>query len=186
MTCAFFAPADDAASKHMSGPLIEKQVRIRRVTTISPQVAQGLADPARLRILEVLSQKPMTAEEIAKALGGAGMKKATTTVRHHLETLKKAGLVEASRMVEVRGAVMKYYSPTIRAYACEAQSVPDLDARAARIIADTGTKLARVLAGVQADKRFAALLEKEKEAGKCKEFLALEIMNAALARAISS
>lgn len=165
----------------MSETLLQREVKVKRITTLSHQAAQGLGDPARLRILEVLAHKPMTAEEIAKALAGSGMKKATTTVRHHLDTLKRAGLVETARMVEVRGAVMKYYSATVRAYSCSAPA--DLDAKAAKTIADASTRMAKVLNSVYADKRFVALVEKE---GKCKEFLAAEIMNAALAKALET
>ena len=143
---------------------------------MSYMAAQGLGDPARIRILEVLAQKPMAADEIAKALGSSGFKKATTTIRHHLDTLKEAGLIEVAKMVEVRGAVMKYYSPTLRVYTCEPPT--DLDTKATKLIDDASSKMAKILAGIQADKRFAAL---DKD-GKCREFIALEIVNAALAK----
>lgn len=162
----------------MAGSIFQKEIKIRRVTTLNHIAAQGLSDPIRLRILEILSGKPMSAEEIAKALGSSGHKKATTTVRHHLDTLKEAGLMEAARMVEVRGAVMKYYSATLKVYTCEAPA--DMDSKAAKLVDDVSTKLAKILKGVQEDKRFSTL---DKD-GKCKEFLALEIVNAALARAI--
>ncbi len=165
----------------MSETLLQKEVKIRRITTLGHQAAQGLGDPTRLRILEVLAHKPMTAEEISKALAGSGMKKATTTIRHHLDTLKRAGLIETAKMVEVRGAVMKYYSATVKAYNCSAPT--DLDIKAARTINDASIRIAKVLNGVYSDKRFAALAEKE---GKCKEFLAAEIMNAALARVMET
>lgn len=140
--------------------------------------AQGLNDPVRLRILEVLGSKPMSAEEISKALGSSGLKKATTTIRHHLDMLKEAGLIEAAKMVEVRGAVMKYYSAKLKVYSCEAPA--DLDAKAAKLIDDASNKLLKVLKSLHEDKRFAPL---EKD-GRCKEFLALEIVNAALAKAV--
>ncbi|AIC14714.1 putative transcriptional regulator, ArsR family [Nitrososphaera viennensis EN76] len=163
---------------HMADALFQKDVRVRRVTTLNHAAAQGLSDPARMRILELVSHKPMNAEEIAKALGNAGVKKATTTVRHHLDALKEAGLIEAARMVEVRGAVMKYYSATLRVFDCQAPA--DLDSKALRLIDDVSGKLAKVLKSVHEDKRFLAL---DKD-GKCREFLALEIINAALARAM--
>ena len=162
----------------MAGEIFHKDIKIKRVTTLSHVAAQGLADPVRLRILEILGAKPMSAEEIAKALGNAGHKKATTTVRHHLDALKQAGLVEAAKMVEVRGAVMKYYAATLRVYSCEAPA--DLDSKAAKMIDDTRSKLAKIINGVYQDKRFAGL---DKD-GKCTEFLALEIINAALAKAV--
>ncbi len=164
----------------MSETLVQKEVRVKRITTLSYLAAQGLADPARLRILEILANKPMTAEEITKALANSGVKKAITTIRHHLDTLKRAGLVETARVVEVRGAVMKYYSATIKAYSCN--TPVDLDSRAAKTISDASIKITKILRGIYGDKRFVALAEKE---SKCKEFLAVEIMNAALARAMN-
>lgn len=163
---------------HMADALFQKDVKIKRVTTLSHMAAQGLSDPARMKILELLSHKPMNADEIAKALGNAGVKKATTTIRHHLDTLKEAGLIEAARMVEVRGAVTKYYSATLRVFDCQAPA--DLDSNASRLIDDTGGKLAKVLKSLHGDRRFLALVKD----GKCEEFLALEIISAALARAI--
>jgi DNA-binding transcriptional ArsR family regulator len=164
----------------------QKEVRVRRITTLGHVAAQGLADPSRVRILEALAQKAMTADEIARALGSSGQKKATTTVRHHLEILKEAGLVEATRMVEARGAVMKYYAPTIRVYSCDTpgQAETDIDGKAAKLIDDTSAKLAKIVAGIQGDRRFAALVSSKN--GKCSEFLALEILNAALAKAVAA
>jgi DNA-binding transcriptional ArsR family regulator len=161
-----------------ANPLFQKDVKIRRVTTLGHLAAQALGDPARMRILELISHRPMNADEIAKALGNAGLKKATTTVRHHLDTLKEAGLVETAKMVEVRGAVMKYYSATHRIFDC--QALPDLDSKASTLIDDTSSKIAKLLKSMYGDKRFLAL----DKSGKCKEFLAIEIINAAFARTI--
>jgi DNA-binding transcriptional ArsR family regulator len=165
----------------MSETLLQKEVKIKRITTLSHQAAQGMGDPVRLRILEVIAQRPMNAEEISKALASTGMKKATTTIRHHLDILKGAGLIDTAKMVEVRGAVMKYYSATVRAYNCSAPI--DLDSKAFRTINDTSTKLAKILKSIYGDKKFTALAEKD---GKCREFLAVEVMNAALARALET
>jgi DNA-binding transcriptional ArsR family regulator len=169
---------DSILYAYMPDALFQKDVKVRRVTTLNHVAAQGLSDPARIKILELLSHKPMNAEEIAKALGSAGIKKATTTVRHHLDTLKEAGLIEPARIVEVRGAVMKYYSATLKVFDCQAPA--DLDIRALRLIDDTSNKLAKVLKSVHDDKRFLAL---DKD-GKCRGFLVLEIINAALAKAM--
>ncbi|HEX6561591.1 MAG TPA: hypothetical protein VF016_06140, partial [Nitrososphaera sp.] len=74
--------------------------------------------------------------------------------------------------------VMKYYSATLKVFDCQAPA--DLDIRALRLIDDTSNKLAKVLKSVHDDKRFLAL---DKD-GKCRDFLALEIINAALAKAM--
>lgn len=162
----------------MPDVLLQKDIKPRRVTTLNHTIARGLSDPARMRILELLSHKPMNAEEIAKSLGNGGVKKATTTIRHHLDLLKEAGLIEAARIIEVRGAVTKYYSATIRVFDC--QPPADLDGKSSRLIEDVSGKLFKILKSLYEDKRFLAL---DKDA-KCREFLALEIVNGALAAAM--
>jgi DNA-binding transcriptional ArsR family regulator len=169
----------------MAETLFQKDVRIKRVTTLGYSAAQALNDPVRVKILEILSHKQMAAEEIVKALGSSGYKKATTTIRHHLDTLKTAGLIEATKMVEVRGAVMKYYSPTLRAFSYDAL---DLD-KHAKLVDDTSTRLLKVLKGVLEDKKFVAAFAGKDTCGQCKgdhyrEYAAMEILNAALAKAI--
>jgi DNA-binding transcriptional ArsR family regulator len=169
----------------MAETLFQKDVKIKRVTTLGYRAARALNDPVRIKILEILSHKQMSADEIVKALGSSGYKKATTTIRHHLDTLKGAGLIEATKMVEVRGAVMKYYAPTIRAFSYDAPA--ELEAKHAKLIDDTGTKLIKVIKGVLEDKKFTAAFAGKDACGQCKgdhykEYAALEIVNAALAK----
>ena len=169
----------------MAETLFQKEVKIKRVTTLGYSAAQALKDPVRIKILEILSHKQMSADEIVKVLGFSGYKKATTTIRHHLDTLKTAGLIEATRMVEVRGAVMKYYAPTIRAFSYD---VPDLEQHA-KLVDEAGTKLLKLLKGVLEDKKFAAAFAGKDACGQCKgdhyrEYAALEIVNAGLAKAM--
>jgi len=169
----------------MAETLFQKEVRIKRVTTLGYNAAQALNDPVRIKILEILSHKQMSADELAKALGNSGYKKATTTIRHHLDTLKTASLIEATKMVEVRGAVMKYYAPTLRAFSYDA---PDLE-KHTKLVEDTGTKMLKILKGVLEDKKFAAAFASKDTCAQCKgdhyrEYAALEILNTALARAM--
>ncbi|HET6779965.1 MAG TPA: winged helix-turn-helix domain-containing protein, partial [Nitrososphaera sp.] len=147
--------------------------------------ARALNDPVRIRILEILSHKQMTTEEIAKILIRSGHKKATTTIRHHLETLKNAGLIEITKMVEVRGAVMKYYMSTLRVYSYNAPEVE----KHLKLIDDTSFKLLKVLKRVLEDKKFATSFSGKDSCSLCKadhykEYVALEILNAALARTL--
>jgi DNA-binding transcriptional ArsR family regulator len=169
----------------MAGTLFQKDVKMKGVTTLGYRSAHGLNDPVRIRILEILSHKQMTAEEIAKILGSSSYKKATTTVRHHLDTLKNSGLIEVTKMVEVRGAVMKYYMSTLRAFSYD---VPDLE-KHPKLIHDTSSKLLRVLKSVLEDKKFVTAFGGKDACNLCegdhyKEYVALEILNAALARAL--
>ena len=169
----------------MTEMLFKKDVKIRKVTTIGHPVAQAVGDPIRIRILEILNHKQMSAQEIVKALGSSGYKKATTTIRHHLDTLKSAGLIEAGKMVEVRGAVMKYYGPTLRAFSYE---TPDLENHS-KLVNYVGTKLLKIMRCILEDKKFNESFDGKKTCNQCRgdhyrEYGALEILNAATANLI--
>jgi len=173
----------------MAVTLLEKEVRTRRITTLGHVAARALNEPVRLRLLEILSHRAMSAEELTKALGSSGLKKATTTIRHHLDTLRKAGLIEATKMVEVRGAVMKYYAPTLRAFSYD--SPADLDSKHSKLIEDTSSRLFKVMKAIYEDKKLVATLELKNSfpCNLCKtnhfrEFIAMEILNSAIARAM--
>jgi DNA-binding transcriptional ArsR family regulator len=170
----------------MAGTLFENQVKIRGVTTLGHQSAQALNDPIRIKILEILSHRQMTTEEISRMLRRSGLKKATTTIRHHLDSLKNAGLIEVSKIEEVRGAIKKYYMPTLRAYSYE--NVTKLQIHS-KLIEVTSLRMLKVLKNLIEDEKFVV-----EETGKdicniCKgdhykEYAALEILNKALARTL--
>jgi len=125
----------------MVGILFENEVKLKGVTTLGHQSAHALNDPVRIKILEILSHKQMTTEEMSKILRRTGHKKAMTTIRHHLDTLKSAGLIEVTKMVEVRGAVRKYYLPTLRAFS---YNFPNLE-KHSKLIVDASSRLVIVL-----------------------------------------
>src|SRR5688500_3589850 len=169
----------------MVGILFENEVKLKGVTTLGHQSAHALNDPVRIKILEILSHKQMTTEEISKILRRTGHKKATTTVRHHLDTLKTAGLIEVTKMVEVRGAVRKSYMPTLRAFSYNA---PNLE-KHSKLIEETSSRLLKVLKKVLEDEKFVTEINGIETCNLCKgdhykEYVAFEILNAALAKKI--
>ena len=172
----------------MAEMIMQRDVRARRLVALDQKSAHALGDIVRMRILEVLAHRPMSAEELTKALGNAGQKKAITTVRHHLDALKTAGLIEATKMVEVRGAVMKYYAPTVRAFSFEVPS--KFEDTHARLILDTSTRIQKILKGILENKKFLA--ESEQSSMMCsickgnhfREYAVAEIVNHALVRAM--
>ena len=89
--------------------LLEKELRVNRTVTTNSIHAKALDDPARLKTLEILYHKSLSAEQISKELKKIGYKKALTTIRHHLEILKGAGLIEIVKIQESRGAITKFY-----------------------------------------------------------------------------
>lgn len=171
----------------MVGTLFENEVRVKGVTTLGYQSAHALNDPVRIKILEILSHKQMTAEEISKILRRAGHKKATTTIRHHLDTLKGAGLIEVTKMVQVRGAVRKYYMPTLRAFS---YNVPNLE-KHSKLIEDTSSRLLKVLKNIFEDEKFVTEINGKDTCNLCKgdhykEYVAIEVLNNALAKTLQS
>jgi DNA-binding transcriptional ArsR family regulator len=171
----------------MVGTLFENPVRLKGVTTLGYQSAHALNDPVRIKILEILRHKQMTTEEICKILRRAGHKKATTTIRHHLDILKNAGLIEVTKMVEVRGAVRKYYMPTLCAFSYK---VPNLE-KQSKLIGETSSRLLKVLKSIFEDEKFVTEINGKDTCNLCKgdhykECAAFEILNTALAETLQS
>lgn len=173
----------------MGETLLQKEVRPHSVVMIDSKTAQVLGEPVRNRILGLLRHKAMTAEEITRALSASGQKKAVTTIRHHLEALKKAGLIEATKMVEVRGALLKYYSPTILTF--EQGPLQRLKEHQ-RLIRDVELKVLKILKTIHGDKKFVSAFDKSPTpCSMCKtdhnqESASLVVLNYAIANAIVS
>ncbi|MEM7051775.1 MAG: helix-turn-helix domain-containing protein [Acidobacteriota bacterium] len=72
---------------------------------------KALADPLRMRILEVFCVGPATTKQVAEKLG-----EKTTKLYHHVETLEKAGLIELHATRPNRGTLEKYFLGVARAF----------------------------------------------------------------------
>lgn len=96
--------------------LLETEVPIRDVITTDPEKAKALENDVRAKILDMLAEKEMTIEEIHAELDRRGETKAETTVRHHVNVLKDADMVELARLEEAGGATQKYYKSNTRVF----------------------------------------------------------------------
>ncbi|MFB6227859.1 MAG: ArsR/SmtB family transcription factor [Halobacteriales archaeon] len=96
--------------------LLESDVPIREVVTTDPEKAKALENDVRAKILDMLANQEMTIEDIHEELGRRGKEKAETTVRHHVNVLKDAGMVEISRLEEAGGGTRKYYRSNTRVF----------------------------------------------------------------------
>ena len=76
-----------------------------------PEVAKLMADDTRRRMLHLLRHQEMSAADLAKAL-----EKNYSSVMHHLNLLREAGLVEETREEKVRNMVQSYYRATARKF----------------------------------------------------------------------
>jgi DNA-binding transcriptional ArsR family regulator len=72
-----------------------------------------LADPLRMRILELLGEE-RTTKQVAGILG-----QPPTRLYHHVAALERVGLVRLARTRQSRGAVEKYYVAVARAFSGE-------------------------------------------------------------------
>jgi DNA-binding transcriptional ArsR family regulator len=115
--------------------LLRRVVPIRSLLAVTPEQARALSAPVRIAMLELLGTRPMSIDELAAELPDHGFRQAPNTLRHHLELLRNAGLVEHAILEQTRGAVLQYYSATGRPLhqKLSPDSEGDLDALAARM-----------------------------------------------------
>jgi DNA-binding transcriptional ArsR family regulator len=166
--------------------ILKKDVRINHVITTSVERSRALEDEARAVMLNILSHKSLSAEDLVKELKKAGFDKATTTVRHHLDILRDCGYIEIARIQEVRGAVRKYYASTARFLGFENSFDAD---KYARVINDVSSKLLKI-AGSIVDRYGTSI--RNTDGHPCqycniqhgKEFIVIEILNRAMAEVV--
>jgi DNA-binding transcriptional ArsR family regulator len=99
--------------------LLETEVPVRNVITTDPEQARALEQDVRAKILDMLADDEMTIEDIHAELERRGEEKAVTTVRHHVNVLKDAGMVEIARLEEAGGGTRKYYKSNTRVFSYE-------------------------------------------------------------------
>lgn len=126
--------------------LLQKELKVNRILTTNIEQAKALDDIARIKILQILYHNELSAEQIAEGLHKTGYKKATTTIRHHLDVLKNAGLVEIVKIEEVRGAVMKYYSTSVKLLGYTIP--PNFDSDYSKTITDASTKIEKIFKNI--------------------------------------
>ncbi|MFB6150854.1 MAG: ArsR/SmtB family transcription factor [Haloarculaceae archaeon] len=88
------------------------EVRLKDIAVQDAAVSTAVDEPARAMILDMLSEEPMTAGDVHEELGDRGFERTENTIRHHINTLRDAGLVEVVRYEEGRGGTTKYYAAT--------------------------------------------------------------------------
>jgi DNA-binding transcriptional ArsR family regulator len=96
--------------------LLEADVPIQDVITTDPEKAKALENDTRAKVLDMLAEEEMTIEEIHAELERRGDEKAETTVRHHVNVLKEADMVELARLEEAGGATQKHYKSNTRVF----------------------------------------------------------------------
>lgn len=172
----------------MAQMLVAKEGKITNVVTMSVERCRALEDPARAAILHILSHKPMSTERLVQELSRHGYAKAVTTIRHHIEILRDCGLIEVVRLREVRGAVEKYYAPTIKFLGLEDSFlVEGYNA----LINETSKKLLKIMLSIT-QRHGKKIKSASGSSCRCcsmnhaREYILFEIMNRAIADATQS
>lgn len=83
---------------------------IEDIAVRDTRVSDAIDEPMRAMILDILSEEALTAAEVHQRLDDRGIDRTENTVRHHINELRDAGLVDVVRFEEGRGGTTKYYS----------------------------------------------------------------------------
>jgi len=116
---------------------------VNNILTVNTICAKAIEDEIRAKILQLLYKKRLNAVQITKRLKKLGYKKALTTIRHHIEILKDAGLIEVIKIEESRGGITKYYGTSTKLIAFTTPL--DFEKKYSSIIQLTSSKLEKVL-----------------------------------------
>ncbi|WP_353633249.1 helix-turn-helix domain-containing protein (plasmid) [Halobacterium sp. NMX12-1] len=73
------------------------------------RVSDAIDEPMRAMILDILADETLTASDVHERLADRGIDRTENTVRHHINELRDAGLVDVVRFEEGRGGTTKYY-----------------------------------------------------------------------------
>ena len=168
--------------------LLQKEIKINRIVTTNIEQAKALDDPARIRILQILYHKQFSAEQIVEELHKIDYNKATTTIRHHLDVLKRAGLVEIVKMEEIRGAVMKFYGTSIKLLGYDIP--PNFDSDYSKTITDASITMQKMIKNIiqnNISKSKKKNIEKRTSAEQnYDQYLLIEIVNRALTKVLET
>lgn len=125
--------------------LYTNEVNIENVIKTNPETAKALESDLRAKILDMLAHEAMTIEEIHTELNRRGAEKAETTVRHHVNILKDAGMVEIARLEEAQGGTLKYYQSNTRVFSHEYELPDSTEASFTEMSTTARTELSSVI-----------------------------------------
>ena len=110
----------------------------KEVHLASLEQLKVLADPRRIRILELLGDEERTTKQVAEILG-----EPPTRLYHHVAALERVGLIRLARTRQSRGALEKYYVAVAKAFSADPRLFTSR--RGPQAAAATGTFATRVL-----------------------------------------
>jgi DNA-binding transcriptional ArsR family regulator len=170
--------------------VFEKTPVIKELLMTSTEKAKALEDPLRVAIIDMLSHKPMSVEEIANELKKKKFNKALTSIRHHIEVLKEARMIELVKMKEAKGGgVLKYYASNAKILNFDAPK--DFETKFKPAIEEMSNRVIRLIASLakKYNRELKDMAEALKPCPYCNtqhfvEFLLLEILQSGTVEAV--
>ncbi len=170
--------------------VFEKPPTIKELVVTNTEKAKALEDPIRVAIIDMLSHNAMSVEEITNELKKRKINKAPTSIRHHMEILKGAGLIELVKMKEAKGGgVLKYYGSNAKLLSYDAPK--DFQIKFKTAIDEVSNDVLELIAGLakKYNKDLKEIAEALKPCPYCNtrhfiEFLLLEILRSATVETI--
>ncbi|GCC11052.1 transcriptional repressor SdpR [archaeon] len=96
------------------GEIFRQDIKRRELLVTDAKRSKAISDPIRTAIIQILSEKEGSIADINEELKKQDINIAPTTVRHHVDILKKAGIIQLTRLVDSRGGVLKYYASKVK------------------------------------------------------------------------
>lgn len=84
-------------------------VQLRDIALRDTAVSDAVDEPVRAMILDMLAEDALTVANIHDQLAARGYERTENTVRHHVNELRDAGLIDIARLEERRGGTAKFY-----------------------------------------------------------------------------
>ncbi|APW98318.1 transcriptional regulator [Halobiforma lacisalsi AJ5] len=113
-------------------------VTVEDVVVRDTNVSDAVDEPVRAMILDMLADAERSVTDLEAALEQRGYDRTRNTIRHHVNELRDAGLVEVARLEERGGGTTKYYraNTIVLSYAVPDDRREDVAAMAAEIAPD--------------------------------------------------
>lgn len=169
--------------------LMDREVETREILATAAATREALEHPVRAALVDMLAHEPLSVDEMVDHLAERGLEKAPTTVRHHVDVLREAGLIELKRLEEDRGGVLKYYAATTRLLDFETSE--ELEAELAPLVDTAAPLLEELVDQLRAEHgdEIEALAEDMQpcshcETGHFEEYVLVRVVQRALARTL--
>lgn len=89
---------------------VDADGHLEDIAVRDPRVSDAVDEPMRAMILDILADEELRASEVHERLADRGIDRTENTVRHHINELRDAGLVDVVRFEEGRGGTTKFYA----------------------------------------------------------------------------